>query len=67
MRIVGLIVLGLMLLNGITRIIGVSVDLALGKHTYALPGYGPSMLMSSIAITALLGFFFFKLLKKNDG
>ncbi len=66
MRIAGLIVLGLLLLNGITQIIMNISILVSGEVVNAPPGYMASRLMSSIAITALIAFFFFKLLKKTD-
>lgn len=67
MRIVGLVILGLLLLNGGINIVMNLVVLIAGTSQSAPAGYLFGRLMGSIAITAIIAFFFFKLLKKNDG
>ncbi len=67
MRIVGLILLGLLLLNGGINIIMNLVVLIAGTSQSAPTGYLFGRLMGSVAVTAILAFFFVKLLKKNDG
>ena len=66
MRIVGLILLGLMLFNGLFRTVSITIALVSGRFANAAPGYGPSLLLSTIAITAIVAFFFLRLLKKTD-
>ena len=66
MRIIGLIVLGLMLLNGLVRTVMIAISLASGAGSNAAPGYVASYLLGTLAITAIIGYFFMRLLKKTE-
>ena len=64
MRIVGLIILGLMLLGNLIRL--PMVIIAMNTDSNSRPAYLGSVLLWTVAFTALIAFAFVRLLKKTN-